>query len=345
MINKKNNHSYDSIDLVQFIYRRWKIFFGVVIIAGIVSSIVSMSITPKYESGVILFPASSTSVSKSLLSSNTSSKSDVLHFGEDEEAERLLQVLNSSRLMNKINSRFNLIQHYNIDTMKSEYPKTKFARIYKDNFTFKRTKFMGIEINVMDEDPLMAAKMANYAAEALDSIMNSMYQHRAQKAFNIVKNEYFSLRNDILQMEDTLNMLRKYGVYEYEKQAEVYSAAYADAIANNNNNAANTLERKLTKLGKYGGDFYAITQFLEFEKEKLSDLKARFKEAKVEANRYIPYVFIVDQANVAEKKSYPIRWLIVVVTIISSVIGALIIMLIFNKIKGSLRKGNSGDRV
>ncbi|MFW6224728.1 MAG: hypothetical protein ACOC4B_00500, partial [Bacteroidota bacterium] len=210
--------------------------------------------------------------------------------------------------------------------------------IFKDNFTFKRTKYMAIEINVMDEDPVMAAKMANYTAEVLDSIMNFMHQKRAEKAFNIVKNEYFSLKNDIHQMEDTLTMLRKYGVYEYEKQAEVYSAAYADAIANNNNKAAGILERKLNKLGKYGGDFFAITQFLEFEKEKLSDLKARYKEAKVEAKRYISYVFIVDQADVAEKKSYPIRWLIVVITVISSVIGALVFMLIFNRIRDFLKK-------
>ncbi len=338
MINKNNNHSYDSMDLVQFVYKRWKIFLIVVIIAGIVSSIVSMSITPKFESSVILFPASSSSVSKSLLSRNTSSKSDVLHFGEDEEAERLLQVLNSSRLMNEINSRFDLIKHYNIDTLKSDYPKTRFAKIFKGNFTFKRTKYMAIEINVMDEDPVMAAKMANYTADVLDSIMNFMHQHRAEKAFNIVKNEYFSLKNDIHQMEDTLNMLRKYGVYEYEKQAEVFSAAYAEAIANNNNNAANILEQKLTKLGKYGGDFYAITQFLEFEKEKLSDLKARYKEAKVEAKRYIPYIFVIDQASVAERKSYPIRWLIVFITVVSSVVGALIFMLIYNRIRESLKK-------
>ncbi len=341
MINKNNNHSYDSMDLVQFIYKRWKIFLIVVIIAGIVSSIVSMLITPKFESSVILFPASSSSVSKSLLSSNVSNKSDVLQFGEDEEAERLFQVLNSNRLMNKINTRFDLIKHYKIDTTKVKFPKTAFSKIYDDNFTFKRTKYMAIAINVLDENPSMAAKMANYAAEALDSIMNKMHQSRATKAYNIVKNEYLSLQRDIREMEDTLDKIRKHGVYDYEKQAEVYSAAYAEAIANGKKNAVKNLEKKLDKLGKYGGDYFAISEFIEFEKEKLSDLKARYKEVKVEANRYIPYVFIVDQAYEAEQKSYPIRWLIVVVTVVSSVIGALVIMLIVSQIKQSgLRSKN-----
>ncbi len=56
---------------------------------------------------------------------------------------------------------------------------------------------------------------------------------------------------------------------------------------------------------------------LEHDKKQLSELKARYEESKVDATESLPHKFVVSNAYRAEKKTYPIRWLIVVISLLS----------------------------
>jgi uncharacterized protein involved in exopolysaccharide biosynthesis len=286
-------------------------------------------ITPKYESSVVFFPSTTSSISKSLLSNRGPGENDILQFGEDEETERLLQVLNSQELMNRVIQKFDLFNHYNIDSS-SKYPFTQLNNTFKSNFSFKRNKFLAIEITVMDEDPQLAADMANYAAKTLDNLMNEIYQERAKKAFEIVKEEYIELKKEVAKLEDTLYANRKGKSYNLQKQAEAYSLAYAEALMHNNIQGANILEKKLTEITQQTGT--TIDPFLIFEKEKLSDLKSKYSEVKVEAFKSLPYIFIVDNAEKSEKRAYPTRWLIVLISTISLFLLTLVILLILDNI-------------
>jgi len=56
----------------------------------------------------------------------------------------------------------------------------------------------------------------------------------------------------------------------------------------------------------------------EYERERLIMLRSKYEETKVDATQNIPHKFVVNQAYPAEKKEYPIRWLIVVISTIST---------------------------
>ena len=90
------------------------------------------------------------------------------------------------------------------------------------------------------------------------------------------------------------------------------------------------LEQKLEVLSKYGGAYVSIRDFLEFEKKQLSSIKAKHAEAEVDAYQDLPHTFIVNHAMKAEKKSFPIRWLICSVSTISTFIFVLILLLLFD---------------
>jgi len=53
----------------------------------------------------------------------------------------------------------------------------------------------------------------------------------------------------------------------------------------------------------------------------------------VDASAQLPSNLVVDYAVAADKKSYPVRWLIVVISVMSSLAMALILLLIFDSIK------------
>ncbi len=333
MGKNKSNYNFYSGNLLYYIFRKFKILLTISAIAFIVSAIVSLMITPKFKSSVVMFPVSSTSVSKSLLSINyASSKGSLMSFGEEEEAEQLMQVLNSEEIRSRIIKKYNLMKHYKIDST-SRYPYTKLYNEFKSNFSFRQTEYMSVIVEVLDPSPDTAALMANEAAALVDTVMNRMQKERAMKAFLLVKNEYQNRVNYISALEDTLDYLRSKGVIEYEKQAEVFSKGYADALINRNQSAAEELDRRLKNLAKYGGKYLSINEFLKFEKEQLAYLNSKYAEAKLETEQNLSHKFIVDSAKVAEKKSYPLRSLIVIVSTISTFVLTLIVLISIDSIK------------
>ncbi len=299
----------------------------VAVLAVILSAIFSgpSFITPLYKSEVILFPTASNSISKVLLSSTFNNTKDILEFGEDEQTEQMLQVLNSNKIRDRIIQKYHLMDHYNIKPTE-KYRFTKLYNKYEDHFRFRRTEFMAVQITVLDKDAQMASNMANDVARLLDSTINQMQKTIAVKAFKIVKTEYLKQKNLIRQKEDSLTKLRELGVHDYESQAEMFNRQLAIEMAKGNNNGVKRLQKKLDVLAKYGGAYVSLRDALEHDKKLLSELKEKYEEAKVDAFENLPHTFIVSSAYKAEKKAYPIRWLIVVISTISALLLAMIIL-------------------
>jgi uncharacterized protein involved in exopolysaccharide biosynthesis len=263
-----------------------------------------------------MFPVATNSVSKVLLAQNSPVKEDIMGIGEEEQAEQLIQILNSNMIRDRIISKYNLLEHYDIPP-DSKYKYTKLYGEYENNVKFRRTEFMAVKVTVFDTDPKMAADIANDIAELVDSTKNEMQHERAMKAFLIVEQEYSLLKEEIDKIVQYLTFLGGKGVNDYERQSEVLNQQFAIALSNGNMAAQRALQQKLDTLGKYGGVFLSLKNELEFKTEQLTLLKTKFQEAKVDAEQSLPQKFIVNAAYPAERKSYPIRWIIVIVTAFS----------------------------
>jgi uncharacterized protein involved in exopolysaccharide biosynthesis len=326
------NYNFESTNLLVFIYKWKKQLLILGVVAAIVSSVVSLLIQEKYKSTVIVFPASTSSISKALISENLSGKHDIMEFGEEEQAEQLLQVLHSDEIRSRIIEKYDLMNHYDIKPTE-KYALTKLFKKYEDNVTYKRTKFQSVRIDVMDANPDTAAAIANDISALLDTVMTKMQQERAKKALQIVEIEYLQLLEFIKNLEDSMTTLRKLGVHEYEVQIEMYTKQYSEAIAAGKKEAIKLLEEKLDILAEYGSAYVSLRNKLEYETDKLTQLRFKYNEAKIDASAIIPHKFVVNNAFPAEKKSYPIRWLIVVVSTISTVLFGFLVLIIIENIK------------
>lgn len=336
MTEEKKQYRFDSVDLILYLWNRRLPLILITGLAAVVSIIVSLTIEEKYKSEVIIFPTAASSISHDLLATNIAKK-EIMKLGEDEEVEQLLQVLNSDEIRARIIAKYDLMNHYEIDTA-AKYPLTMLNEEFDENISFLPTKFMSVQIQVMDKDPELAARMANDISNLVDTIMNNMQKERAQKALALVEHEYFAFKNNIKLLQDSLKKISAFGVVDYESQAEVTNQAYAQAILNGNTSAANKLQKKIDVLAKYGGAYMAIAYQLEFETEQLSKLKAKYGEAQLDATQNLPNKFVVNSATVAEKKSYPIRWLIVVVSTISAFIMTVLLLVVFDAINRRLKE-------
>jgi uncharacterized protein involved in exopolysaccharide biosynthesis len=293
--------------------KKW-ILIIVSFLAAVTSIIISLTITEKYKSTVVMFPTTGASISKSLLSANYMGRESAYGFGEEEQAEQLLQVLNSEQIRERIMLKYNLMEHYEIDPA-SKYPYTQLANEYKNNISFRRTDLMSVEISVMDRDPQVAADIANDISDLIDTVYNQMKQERALAAFELVKKEFADAGESVEMLKDSLKQISG----EISKSLRVSGASSMAQVAR--------------ALAENGGIFLTLTTQLDHETERLSDLRQRYQEARVESVQELPHKFIVDRAYPSEKKAYPKRSVIVMVSTASAFLFALILLIILDSLK------------
>jgi uncharacterized protein involved in exopolysaccharide biosynthesis len=335
---KKKHKVYDAFDLIKFTWDKKWILIGISIIAGIASILISLQIADRFKSTVVLFPAASVSIAKNLVETSSISMDsrDILSFGREEDAERMLQILHSNQIKDYIVKKYDLMSHYEIDMAPKNFPYTKLDNKYKGNIKFRRTEFMSIEISVLDEDPQYAADIANDIAAYIDSTIHNMQKDRAIEAYKIVEKEYLLSQQHIEQLSDSIQKIRNLGVIDYESQAAALNEAYAAALSNGNNSAAQTISRRMNTLARYGGVYVELSKKLESEIERLGMLKDKYAAAKINVEQTVPQIFIVDTASKSERKAEPKRSIIVFVSTVTSFAMALLLLLIVDNVKARM---------
>jgi uncharacterized protein involved in exopolysaccharide biosynthesis len=338
-IDGLNEKYFDSSSLYVFLYKFKLQIASIFLLSVLISVIVSLSIQEKYKSIAVIYPSNTSSVAKALISSRFGGKSDIMEFGEEEKAEQLLEILNSDKVKSKVIERFNLMNHYGISFEDTETPNYDLHEIFEDNISFKQNKNMAVEVVVLDHSPDTAALIAKSILNILDDVVNNIQKERAKQGYEVVKKTYFDLLADLKILEDSLAYIMRKGVLDLESQAEVFSNAYAQAISAGNDKAIKALEEKIAVLSTYGAASISLSEKLENERIRLSELKGKYEEAKVDAEARIQNFFIVTNPFAAEKKSYPIRWLIVVVSVFGALLTGFITIFFYEqaqKVKAQL---------
>ena len=333
-MDEQKNNAYSSKQLCKLLIDYRKPVIIILAVAALMAVLFSspLFITPLFKSTAVLYPTSSNSISKVLISTTFSTDKDIMNFGEDEQTEQMLQVLNSNKVRDKVIERLKLMEHYDID-VNQKFPYTKLNKLYDSRIKFRRTEYNAVKITVLDSDAEMASRMANDIAEIFDSTMNQMQKEVALKAFRIVEDEYFSLCKEMQMLEDSLNTLRKLGVFDYESQVEMLSQQLAIELGKGNTQGVSNIQKQLDIIAESGGASYAINESLDNDRLQLSLVKSKYEEAKVDATEYIPHKFVVTSAFQAERKTYPVRWIIVTVTLLSTFLLLILCIVVFDRYK------------
>lgn len=323
MANKEQN--YNSEDIISFLWAKRKIIIICTTLGVIGSIIFSFLITELYKSTAIVYPARTSSVS---LVQQLNPDENVMNFGTEEEAEQMLQILMSRRVKARIVELFDLYESYDID-LDDPQKNYKLTKMYDERFTFERTKYGSVKIEVLDEDPEKGMLMANKIVGLLDSAKNEMIQERALHQYQIVKDKYQLLKKKSDNYIDTLNKLQNLGVIISDARGELYSA-----LANASSKAEKDyIKEQIEVNNKYGSVYDGFKKKMDQQLEILSEMQLVYEQAETDANSEFTHKFIVEMAEKADKKSYPIRWLIVVITTISVFLFTVLILLVLNKIK------------
>ncbi len=331
---------FDSTNVFMFVIRWWKHLFIICFLAALAAVIFSSPyfITPKFESKVIMFPTTTGSLSRAVLASGGAHGRDFLGYGDIEDAERLLQVLESSTIRDRIVDRFDLMTHYDIPE-DAQFRRTQMIQQYRGNIAFRRTQYGAVEIKVRDTDPYMAADIANELAALADTLQNELRLERAQLAYQVAKEQMESLRNQAAMAEDSLRKIMAMGVFDIEGQSSMLTRQLAMDISAGHTDGIRSIEENLAKLANYGGAFLYMSNYLRGISGHEIQMQRRYQEAKADLDNFLPFKFVLDSAYEAERKVYPVRWLIVFIsTFAAGFMGVMILMVYENLIQKGIIK-------
>ena len=322
----------NSTHLLRFIYDRLKTFIAIGVGAAVLSSSVALIMEEQFKSTVVMFATPQHSIGEQFY--EEIKRNDLLEYGETEDAERLLQILNSDRIRNRIIQKYDLWMHYDID---KDQPGAQalLGKEYNSNVDARLTRYGSIEVSVMDREPQRAADMANDIAFFADSVANQLRNDRAKEALGYAKSSLEQVQQEITTMEDDLGQLYGLGVYDFATQIEGLNEQYATAIAKGLPGNAEKIRKQMSEISNYANQFNKLSNLIEAAYEREAILKKRFELMKLDAETQMPSAFVVDYAAPADKKSKPIRWLIVVMGVASTLMFALLALLAAENLKDS----------
>jgi len=331
LINESEVKPITLVGVVNFFWR-WRKIFIISAICAIVFSVVLThpAITkPKYSARHIFYPTKNNSISNALLTELNQRQSDPLEFGEEIEAEKALQVLQSGTLLGRLVRNFQLMKHYGIDPKTEQYPQYALDNKIKENFSFNRTRYLSIEILVLDENPKMAADLANGIAILYDSITTEIQNQVATPALQIVERALKDKQGKIQSIKDELRKLGQQGITNYEEQSralaeEIYKAQSSGKVSE----MKKLLEEQKTLVAS-GGDYIALNELIKLEEEKESDLITQFEKRKVDVGETLSHKFTVESATVPEIKAWPKRTFIIIISLIGTFIATSIFLACF----------------
>ena len=317
------------MNLFVTLWAKRKILIIVTSAGLVVSTLVAFLMTPLYRSTAIVFPAATSTVS---FSEQRNAKASSMDFGEEEQAEQLIQILQSSKVRDKVVQQFDLMKHNEIepDDANKHY---KLVKEYNSHILFVRTRYGSIQIDVLDKDPQLAADMANKIVDLIDTVKNEMVMERTVPAFEINKRKKEQLEKDKEAVLNQLDSLAALGVVPLEGRANLFQA-YVEA---KNAEDKADLKKRIDINLEFGAVFDGLEYVRNEKIMKLADFALSYEQAESDANTQFNHKFIVERAVVADKKDKPKRLIIMLLATFGTFVFMVFALLIQDKIK-ELRK-------
>jgi len=157
-----------------------------------------------------------------------------------------------------------------------------------------------------------------------DKKIRSLQREKAKEVLVIATNQLNNKKIEIDSMEQTIREYsEKYGLLDYKVQTKEYSKAYLKSRTNES-------KAMLEVLSQHGENFNSTALRLELLYETYNEFKVAYDIALRDVTKELSYANEVTHPIVADKKSYPIRWLIVLISVGASLFIAFLTLLMFS---------------
>lgn len=282
------DNNFNNLSLIQLIIKwKWHII-TITVAAALCGGIFSSAafITPLYKSEAIAYPA------------------NIDPYSDESETEQMLQLINSQAIVDSIVERFDLWSDYNIDR-NYKYAKTYLLNEYHSKIKISKTPYSAISISVADKDPEVACNIAKDILHLYDKRVQAIHKMKNKEVVEMYQRQLLQKQESIDSLKNRMRQLsEEYGVLEYESQSREVTKSYL------NGNSAKSTEL-MKNVGAYGPEMIDLAAKIEAEANSYTDIKADYEQELRFLMSEFTYSNIVSEPFPADKKFYPVRWVVV----------------------------------
>lgn len=351
---------------------KWKsLILSIVIFITAISVVVSYLIPEKFKASTVVVVPQGTEMGLGGLTGLLGGKSSTAALGaklfgiSSSSEDMLLGILNSRTSLVHVVGRYNLAEYYEIEDGNTD----KILRAFTKDVVFSPNEWGMIEIEVINEDPKLAAEMANYFVVLLDSLNRKINVEQATNNRLFIEKRYLQNVLDLKDAEDSLYIFqKKYGVFAVPEQLEAAVKASAElesqivkqeialllmqeqfgktsqqaALIESELNLLKGKVRELKQSDKLSNpsnvflpfkevpsltlQYFRYFREIEIQSKILEVVLPLYEQAKVEEQKSLPTVMVLDPAVPPMLKDSPKRMLIVLFGFFISFFGVAVIV-------------------
>ncbi|MCG6190212.1 Wzz/FepE/Etk N-terminal domain-containing protein [Maribellus maritimus] len=310
------NDFFDNRRILNLIWKRKFHFVIVGLVAVALSAVFSgpKFIKPKYKSTARIYPT------------------NIWVLSNESETEQMLEVVNSRDIKLKMFDVFQLDKVYKINPEDPHYL-TYMLDIYNTNVKAGKTEYETAEIQVLDCDPQRASDMCDSIIYFYNKKVEEMQRIKNKEMVDISKKWLDRKYNELDSLMLVLDTLKNnYGILDFKTQTPELTRGYMNALAAGRGSASDTkkIEELYSNFEKEGTKARWVESRMENLEMVIDSLTAQYELYYNEYEKEITYCHVVEYPVPADKKSYPVRWLIVAFTTISAVFFSLLVFLLLD---------------
>jgi uncharacterized protein involved in exopolysaccharide biosynthesis len=288
---------------------KWKYHLGIIaLIAGIIAIVLSSPffLKPKYKSTSVIYPV------------------NMGVYSEESYTEQMLEILNSGDIRDEMIAAFKLDEHYKISPLYKFYKTAVYGK-YAEEVSFRKTENEAVKITVLDTDPVIACAMVDSLRKFYDRKVASLHRVKQAEEFKIRTMELTRLKIEMDSIADVLGELgRKYGVLEITGQSEGISTAYFEAMASGRLN--DNLKEAFINITTKSPEARALMMRVEGVATQVAQVQAKRDDAYRELTKDITYSVVVTPPYPADKKDWPKRSVIILMSMIFTLMMAMVVI-------------------
>ena len=219
----------------------------------------------------------------------------------------------------------NLWTDYKIDK-NYKYAKTYMINEYRTKIKINKTPYEAVSVSVMDKDPYVACNIAKDILNFYDQKVHDLHKQKVAEVVDMYELQLRTKQHDIDSLKQALtDLATNYGVLNYSGQLREVTRGFI-----NGSPKATELKQNLEQ---YGADAVDLETKIVAEANTYSLIKKDYEQNLRFYNSQLTYSNIVTEPFPADKKAFPIRWVVVALSALGALLLSIVVIFIIENRK------------
>ncbi len=288
---------------IRVVRAQWRPFAIVGVVAVALSWVLSSPafIKPRFKSSATVYPVNLNS------------------YSIETRTDQLLQLLESNSIRDSLIREFRLDSVYEVDTAASGGYFALYNE-FKDRVEITKTRYESVQIEIVDEAPVRARDLVNAMLVQVNLLARRLQREKSREVLVIAKRAMDNERAKLDTVEARLNVLRRdAGLLAYDAQVKELTKGYVRMVTSGSSQAQrDVMQGMIKELEQKGGEFRELTELGNLFRANYDRLLTEYERVVNDVTKELTYTNTVVYPEVADKKVYPVRWLIVSTTTLSA---------------------------